>query len=484
MAQGFQELIGKAVLDPQFRNMLFSNPDAAMQGFDLTPQQQAAVNNITPDQFQAAVDAFNKNLPGAGDDLLKKAIKKAIDLYKEMPGSDAFYKPQSAPGNDAFIKYGSDALYKEMPGSDALYKEMPGSDALIKGESYPGSDALIKGESQSGPSPHMNPAGNILGILIGLLLFLGLLLFGFFAFAPTGMVQGAMTPMMASMACPSDPSFGDGSVMPGEGELLPAVQVGDVNGVPAADVNGDGHSAPAGDVNGDEPSVAVGDVNGDGQALSVREAALAPSAFAKIEFSFFSFFNNMRMSFGGESFFDSSACMMEEEGQPVPPGETTGGDDQGGGTAPNQSTGGITGGSQGGGVTGGSGSDGTCGNNVCDPNENSDICPNDCQCQDNGQVDPGEGCGCKDVVCQDEGQASACGSACPTGVCGNGLTCDQGFCTGPLCPGQQPPPDTTTGGGNQSGGQQCTCECKVVCDQQNQCSDVCLDSCSGLKCTP
>ena len=41
-----------------------------------------------------------------------------------------------------------------------------------------------------------------------------------------------------------------------------------------------------------------------------------------------------------------------------------------------------------------------CGDGVCDPTtENSDLCEADCECVDNGIADPGEGCGCKDVIC-------------------------------------------------------------------------------------
>ena len=38
-----------------------------------------------------------------------------------------------------------------------------------------------------------------------------------------------------------------------------------------------------------------------------------------------------------------------------------------------------------------------CGDAVCDPaTESSDLCVVDCECMDNGVVDIGEGCGCKD----------------------------------------------------------------------------------------
>lgn len=82
-----------------------------------------------------------------------------------------------------------------------------------------------------------------------------------------------------------------------------------------------------------------------------------------------------------------------------------------------------------------------CGDGVCDTSrENNDLCPEDCHCNDNGIVDPGEGCGCKDMICEDETVASACGTfvgengECPGdlvdfgGVCWDRCTC-QGICS-------------------------------------------------------
>jgi hypothetical protein len=74
----------------------------------------------------------------------------------------------------------------------------------------------------------------------------------------------------------------------------------------------------------------------------------------------------------------------------------------------------------------------TCGNGVCDlSTENNDLCPEDCQCIDNGVEDPGEGCNCKDVICDGEGEDS--GSACgtyvgPDGECPGNLVNSGGVC--------------------------------------------------------
>jgi hypothetical protein len=67
-----------------------------------------------------------------------------------------------------------------------------------------------------------------------------------------------------------------------------------------------------------------------------------------------------------------------------------------------------------------------CGDGVCDPaGENSDLCHADCECVDDGVADPGEGCGCKDVICEDEAPITACGTPCgEDGQCPDGLQCD------------------------------------------------------------
>lgn len=71
-----------------------------------------------------------------------------------------------------------------------------------------------------------------------------------------------------------------------------------------------------------------------------------------------------------------------------------------------------------------------CGDGYCNTStENTDTCMADCPCTDNGVADPGEGCGCRDVVCEDEKITSACGTLCDvTGECPEGLSCFEGVC--------------------------------------------------------
>jgi hypothetical protein len=88
----------------------------------------------------------------------------------------------------------------------------------------------------------------------------------------------------------------------------------------------------------------------------------------------------------------------------------------------------------------------TCGDGTCSaPSENSDLCPADCACVDDGVCRPGEGSTCRDCI----GGELACGVACPEGVCPAGLACSpQGFCwNDTLCASDPPPQDEPEGSG-------------------------------------
>lgn len=77
-------------------------------------------------------------------------------------------------------------------------------------------------------------------------------------------------------------------------------------------------------------------------------------------------------------------------------------------------------------LSGQGGSSGVCGNGRCDTaTENSDICPADCSCRDNGTCEAGEGAGCRDCG----SSAGSCGAPCSSSAtCGGGLSCAGGVC--------------------------------------------------------
>ena len=49
---GFQDLIGKALVDKDFRDKLFTDRPEAVKGFTLSPDEQQALAGLTKEQFE------------------------------------------------------------------------------------------------------------------------------------------------------------------------------------------------------------------------------------------------------------------------------------------------------------------------------------------------------------------------------------------------------------------------------------------------
>ena len=58
--QDIERLIGRAVLDPDFRERLFAEPEKAIHeaGFDLSDEEMAALKKIDPQQAREAVEGM------------------------------------------------------------------------------------------------------------------------------------------------------------------------------------------------------------------------------------------------------------------------------------------------------------------------------------------------------------------------------------------------------------------------------------------
>jgi hypothetical protein len=98
---------------------------------------------------------------------------------------------------------------------------------------------------------------------------------------------------------------------------------------------------------------------------------------------------------------------------------------------------------------------GACGDGTCDvATENTDLCPADCVCVNDGACSPGEGTGCAD--CGD--LVAACGTPCNTSdECREELSCFNAVCWDAcICEGNC--------GGQESGGGTCGSPCTSVSD--------------------
>lgn len=137
--------------------------------------------------------------------------------------------------------------------------------------------------------------------------------------------------------------------------------------------------------------------------------------------------------------------------------------------------------STGGGTSGGSGGASTCGDGVCAvESENSDLCPADCACVDDGVCNPGEGANCLDCGAN----AGSCGAACTDSAqCAGGLACAGSVCWDACTCGG----DCATTGGDTGGTTGGACRCERFCaayDADGNCVSWEHRDCTGAICTP
>jgi hypothetical protein len=60
--QAVQNLIGRAVMDEAFRQLLFSDPDKAFEGFDLTEAEKEILRNLDADEVAAFAGKLDERI--------------------------------------------------------------------------------------------------------------------------------------------------------------------------------------------------------------------------------------------------------------------------------------------------------------------------------------------------------------------------------------------------------------------------------------
>ena len=65
-AETVQIIIGRAVTDVEFRELLFNDPDEATSGYELTEEEQKSLKNITRDSFEKVQSELEERLSKAG----------------------------------------------------------------------------------------------------------------------------------------------------------------------------------------------------------------------------------------------------------------------------------------------------------------------------------------------------------------------------------------------------------------------------------
>jgi hypothetical protein len=64
--ESLQEIIGRAVMEPEYRELLFSDPDKALEGYELTEQEAASLRSLPPGKFDAVAGELEERISRAG----------------------------------------------------------------------------------------------------------------------------------------------------------------------------------------------------------------------------------------------------------------------------------------------------------------------------------------------------------------------------------------------------------------------------------
>jgi hypothetical protein len=63
--EAVETIIGKAVLDDEFREALFANPERALEGYDLTEEEVAALKGIDAETMDALAGTLDERISKA-----------------------------------------------------------------------------------------------------------------------------------------------------------------------------------------------------------------------------------------------------------------------------------------------------------------------------------------------------------------------------------------------------------------------------------
>ena len=67
--ESVQTIIGRAVMEAEYRELLFSEPDKALEGYELTEEEAAALKGLERENFDAVAGELEERISRAGGKL-------------------------------------------------------------------------------------------------------------------------------------------------------------------------------------------------------------------------------------------------------------------------------------------------------------------------------------------------------------------------------------------------------------------------------
>jgi uncharacterized protein YjbI with pentapeptide repeats len=153
---GTRKVVSRAVLEEDFRRQLFSDPDAALEGYDLTVDEKSALRSIpaeTIDNFANNLEErISLSLVAFGAELFGPEVQGAELFGPEVQGAELFGPEVQGAELLGPEVQGAELLGPEVQGAELLGPEVQGAELL--GPEVQGAEMLgpeVEGAEMLGP---------------------------------------------------------------------------------------------------------------------------------------------------------------------------------------------------------------------------------------------------------------------------------------------------------------------------------------------
>ena len=88
--ENVEQIIGKAVTDADYRELLFSEPDKALEGYELTEEESTALKGIEREKLDEVVTEIEERISRAGLSFSSPSILKtsqSAKIFREVTSS-------------------------------------------------------------------------------------------------------------------------------------------------------------------------------------------------------------------------------------------------------------------------------------------------------------------------------------------------------------------------------------------------------------
>jgi hypothetical protein len=96
--EAVQTIIGRVVMEPEYRELLFDNPEKALEGYDLSEGEAAALRDIEREKFDQVAGELEGRISRAGGAFLLRDVGARGPLGRLFGDSMSVFTTGDIPG--------------------------------------------------------------------------------------------------------------------------------------------------------------------------------------------------------------------------------------------------------------------------------------------------------------------------------------------------------------------------------------------------